>query len=175
MKYKQMTRKLVEDSEQLITSANSALTTPGVTVDDIRSYLDIDLDPVEHHVTVTNYSFGAGVQSVRPSITWTMTDLFQTQFMNEPTFTVELSTGSVEVEDRFYVTFDDDTSTAQLAGGVVNINGVPISECPVPFSNTRTYFKRIKSFKLDAHDASDFIGMEYGINKYTLNMKCEGV
>ena len=40
MKYKQMTRKLVEDSEQLITSANSALTTPGVTVDDIRSYLD---------------------------------------------------------------------------------------------------------------------------------------
>ena len=34
-----MTRKLVEDSEQLITSANSALTTPGVTVDDIRSYL----------------------------------------------------------------------------------------------------------------------------------------
>ena len=40
MKYKQMTRKLVEDSEQLITSANSALTTTGVTVDDIRSYLD---------------------------------------------------------------------------------------------------------------------------------------
>ncbi len=35
-----MTRKLVEDAEQLITSANSTLTTPGVTVDDIRSYLN---------------------------------------------------------------------------------------------------------------------------------------
>ncbi len=40
MKYKEMTRKLVEDSEQLVASASSILTTPGVTVADIRHYLD---------------------------------------------------------------------------------------------------------------------------------------
>ena len=40
MKYKEMTRKLVEDSEQFVSSASSILTTPGVSVNDIRHYLD---------------------------------------------------------------------------------------------------------------------------------------
>ena len=40
MKYKEMTRKLVEDAEQLVTSANSILHTPKVTTADVRNYLE---------------------------------------------------------------------------------------------------------------------------------------
>ena len=127
--------------------------------------MDIDLDPVEYHLTFLNDDFGS---DSTPDIEWSLTDLGQETFMNKPTLTVT-SSGSYVL--NLTVGFDDgDGSTTDVVigtGGIVNLNGIAMSDCTVPFSNTKTYFKRIDSYKLTSPT------MVEGLNNFTIDLQCE--
>ena len=127
--------------------------------------MDIDLDPVEHHLTFLNDNFGS---DSTPDILFSLTDLGQETFMNKPTLTVT-SSGSYVL--NLTVGFDDgDGSTTDVVigtGGIVNLNGIAMSDCTVPFSNTKTYFKRIDSYKITSPT------MVEGLNDFTIDLNCE--
>ena len=125
--------------------------------------IDIDLDPVEHHLTYENINFGG---DSTPDIKWALSDLPQEAFMNVPTITAGESTANA-----LTVTFDDgDGTTTDVVvgtGGIVNMNSIAIGDSSVPLTNTKTYFKKIKSYNITSPT------MVEGVNDFSINLNCE--
>ena len=47
------------------------------------------------------------------------------------------------------------------------MNGIAIGDSSVPFTNTKTYFKKIKSYKITSPT------MVEGLNDFSINLNCE--
>tara|TARA_Y100000593_G_C4278050_1_gene321199 strand:+ start:595 stop:1341 length:747 start_codon:yes stop_codon:yes gene_type:complete len=128
--------------------------------------MDIDLDPVEYHLTFLNDDFGS---DSTPDIQWSLSDLGQEAFMNKPTLTV-VSTGDYVIGLTVTFVNEDGSGSTDVVigtGGIVNMNGVTIGSSSVPFSNTKTYFRKIKAYKLTSPT------MVEGLNDFTIDLKCE--
>ena len=131
------------------------------TVQTFTHTMEIDLTPNEYYLTNTTSSLG---DDSTPDITWTLGDLLSEQFMNLPTIAVDASTTT-----SLTITFDDDTTIAGLTAGIVNLNGVLFSESSVALTNTKAYWKNIKSYKITAPT------MASGNNNYSIDLKCEAI
>jgi hypothetical protein len=123
--------------------------------------IDIDLDPVEHHLTYENINFGG---DSTPNIQWSLTDLPQETFMNVPTLTVTES-GATATTLKVY--FENISPVSGLTGGIVNLNGIAIKDSSVPFSSTKTYFDKITKYEITSP------AMVEGLNNFTIDLKCE--
>ena len=128
--------------------------------------MDIDLAPVEHHLTFLNDNFGS---DSTPDILFSLTDLGQETFMNVPTLTVTSSGSTANTLTATFGAFDIVIGT----GGIVNMNGIAMGDSSVAFTTdnshpgNKTYFKRIDSYKITSPT------MVEGLNDFTIDLKCE--
>ena len=125
--------------------------------------LDIDLDPVELHLTVL--SDGSGTDTT-PDIEWELSELLSEQKL-VPTISVGASS-----TNSLTVTFDDDTTVSGLTAGVVNHNNMKFEDSSLTFNSSdagKAYWKNISKYKITAPT------MTTGDNSYSINLNCTAV
>ena len=129
----------------------------------VTQSLDIDLDPVEFHLTVL--SDGSGTDTT-PDIEWELSELLSEQKL-VPTISVGAS-----ATNSLTVTFDDDTTVSGLTAGVVNHNNMKFEDSSLTFNSSdagKAYWKNISKYKITAPT------MTTGDNSYSINLNCTAV
>ena len=122
----------------------------------------IDLDPVEHNLTITNHTFG---NDSTPEITFTLGTLFKRQYI-EPK--IVLADGTETTVFRIY---PDGLAEHTPANKWNYLNGIPIGDITANcnWDSDKTYFKEITSFKIVT---SPYAVMSEGLNDFTIDLRC---